>query len=83
VTPQFGPSLIDNARVIIYDRNMFVTHPTLVWYKTQLIALVDTTTILIMTLLITTILIMTSLMMTLLIMTLLMMTLLITDFTYN
>ncbi len=24
MTPQFGPSLADNSRVIIYDRNMFI-----------------------------------------------------------
>jgi hypothetical protein len=28
VTPQFGASLADNSRVIIYDRNMFIVQAT-------------------------------------------------------
>jgi hypothetical protein len=27
VTPQFGASLADDSRVVIYDRNMFIVRP--------------------------------------------------------
>jgi len=34
VTPQFGASLTDYARLVIYDRNMFIIQGTdVAWYK--------------------------------------------------